>query len=162
MAQPAPPACPVCGADAQPMRDVLAALAEHGDQARAAAARRRAEPRPPQPRGGPGTGAGEGITFDEFLLGAAAAVGGGVVRGLWRTTARPWAGRVRAQLERGGQEGMGAARSAADRRPELLCCGRDQIVFVAGGRRTVPAGEAMRLLVRGDDAGLMAALYEGG
>jgi hypothetical protein len=143
------------------MRDVLAALAERGDRARAAA-RRRAEPSPPQPRGGPGTGAGEGITFDELLLGTAAAVAGGVVRGLWRTTARPWAGRVLAQLERGGQEGMGVARSAAERCPELLCCGRDQIVFLAGGRRTVPAGEAMRLLMRGDDAGLVAALHEGG
>jgi hypothetical protein len=72
------------------------------------------------------------------------------------------AGSVLAQLERRGQAGMGAARSAADRHPELLCCGRDQIVFLAGGRRTVPAGDAMRLLVRGDDAGLVAALRESG
>lgn len=160
MAQTAPPACPVCGADAQPMRDVLAALAERADQARAAA--RRAEPGPPRPRRGPGTGTGEGITVDEFLLGAAAAVAGGVVRGLWRKAAKPFAGSVLAQLERRGQEGMEAARSAADRHPELLCCGRDQIVFLAGGRRTVPAGDAMRLLVRGDDAGLVAALRESG
>ena len=162
MARTAPPACPVCGADAQPMRDVLAALAERGDQARAAAARQRAEPRPQRPRSGPGTGTGQVITFDEFLLGAAAAVAGGVVRGLWRKTAKPFAGSVLARLERRGQEGMEAARSAADRHPELLCCGRDQIVFLAGGRRTIPAGDALRLLVRGDDAGLGAALRESG
>ena len=160
MAQTAPPACPVCAADAQPMRDLLAALAERGDQARAAA--RRAEPGPPRPRRGPGTGTGEGITVDEFLLGTAAAVAGGVVRGLWRKTAKPFAGSVLAQLKRHGQEGMEAARSAANRHPELLCCGRDQIVFLAGGRRTVPADDAMHLLVRGDDAGLVAALRESG
>jgi len=162
MAHTAPPACPVCGADAPPIRDVLAALAERGGQARAAAAQRHAEPRPPRPGRGPGTGTGEGITVDEFFLGAAAAVAGGMVRGLWRKTAKPFAGSVLAQLERRGQAGMQAARSAADRHPELLCCGRDQIVFAAGGRRTVPAGDAMRLLVRGDDAGLVAALREGG
>ena len=162
MAQTAPLACPVCGADAQPMRDLLAVLAERGDQARATAARRRAEPRAPRSRAGPGTGTGEGITFDEFLVGAAAAVAGGVVRGLWRKTAKPFAGSGLARLERRGQEGMEAARSAADRHPELLCCGRDQIVFLTGGRRTIPAGDAMRLLVRGDDAGLVAALHDSG
>jgi hypothetical protein len=161
MAHTQPPACPVCGADAPPVRDVLAALAERRDQARAAA-QGRAEPGPPRPGGGPGTGTGEGITVDEFFLGAAAAVAGGVVRGLWRKTAKPFAGSVLAQLKRRGQAGMEAARSAADRHPELLCCARDQIVFLAGGRRTVPAGDAMRLLVRGDDAGLVAALGEGG
>lgn len=162
MAQTAPLACPVCNADAQPLRDLLAALAERRDQAGAAAARRRAEPGAPRPRGRPGTGTSEGITFDEFLLGAAAAVAGGVVRELWHKTAKPFAGSVLAQLERRGHEGMEAARAAADRHPELLCCGRDQIVFLAGGRRTVPAGDAMRLLVRGDDGGLVAALHEGG
>ncbi len=160
MAQTAQPACPVCGAVAQPMRDVLSALADRGGQARAAA-RQRAEPRPPRPRAGAGTGAGEGTSFHEFLLGAATAVVGEVVSALWRKTAKPFAGHVAARLDRRGQEATRAARSAADRHPELLCCGRDQIVFLAGGRRTVPADDAMRLLLRGDDTSLAAALRGG-
>ena len=143
------------------MHDVLAALADRAEHARAAAARQRAELRPARPRGGSGSGAGGGISLDDVLLGAAAVVAGEMIRALWRKTARPLAGRVASQLERRSQEAMAAALSAAGRRPELLCCGRDQIVFVAGGRRTVPAGDAMRLLLRGDDTSLVAALREG-
>jgi hypothetical protein len=158
MAEQAPAPCPRCGdaAGTQPLRAVFAGMRERRDEAGEAASRRHVKPAPPRhpPTAGEGGGTGpypaEWIVFDA----AAAAVGE-----VWRrTVSKPFKERVAPEISRHQDAGMQRFFAALDRHPELWCCQRDQVVFLAGGRRTVPLDDAGRMLIRGDDVALMALL----
>jgi hypothetical protein len=144
--QPLAP-CPVCGGEPQLLQDLFGELLERGDRALGAAVRARAEAPPQRPR------TGQDVPGEAFFQ-AVNELPGEVLR---RAVA-PSARRAAAAAERANQARRQAMRLALDRHPGLLCCQRDDMVYRARGRRGVPTRDPMRLLMRGDEVGLIAAL----
>ncbi len=56
------------------------------------------------------------------------------------------------------EQALRAMEVVLDRNPELYYCGGDDLVVLRGGSRAISSGEAGRLLMRGDDARLLAVL----
>lgn len=126
-------------------------MRERRDEAGKAASRRSAEPPSPWQPPTAGQGAGTGLYPAEWIASTQRGV-------LWRRTiSKRFRQRVAPEIGRRQDAAMQGLFSILDRHPELCCCRRDQVVFLAGGQRTIPPKDAGLMLIR-DDTDLMALL----
>ena len=160
--------CPVCG-DADSTVNLRAWHAEKRvriAEGREAAERQLAQPRTrPAADGGSdgssgggdaGSAADLGIDLgEEVLLGL---ISLGLIAAWRKLVWNPLKYRALPALWRRSDEVMRNYSAMLDRHPDLWMCGPDEVVFRAGGGKTVPARDAFRWLARGDDVKLMAAL----
>lgn len=153
------PACPKCG-DGKTTRPLGEAFAAQVELIRQAAST--PPPTPPAESVSP-AGSGMNASPEQLIVGAVmqillevgkAAVETAVVRpaaGWWRSKGQAM------MLER--REAMiRTLQSALDRHPELYVCAKDDVVFVPGGRHTVPTRRAVELLFKDEDVRLMSML----
>jgi hypothetical protein len=161
MGEPALPSCPDCGgAEAVlPLRDALTGgrdLSEESrQQALRAAQQYRARPSKPPPAETSGE-SGDGPPPTSWVLMDLAA---GAVGEIWRrTAAKKFRERVVPAVSGRMEAGLQGLVAALDRHPDLWCCQREHVVFLAGGRRTAPMADAVKMLIRNEDATLMALL----
>jgi hypothetical protein len=156
------PDCPRCGTrDAvRQMGEAFARQLELVRERANAAVRPPASPSPPPPAGADASGPTDelymeiGVGMTALFAVLETALEAAVVRpaaGWWATKGKARASARREEMVRSMQE-------ALNRFPDLYYCGRDDVVFLRGGKRTVRSGEAGRLLMRHQDGRLMSLL----
>ena len=159
MSQSVPPPCPRCGRNDSVVQ--AAALM--------AAMQQMFSARHPAPRAAPSTSsyAGDSLSAEarqeaaegELILMGCAAIWRYAI---WRPFLRPILRRRLAEADQALQEApsqqFDSLERIVERHPDVWVCERDQVVFRAGSRQTVPAVEALGLLQAGDEATLMSRL----
>jgi hypothetical protein len=118
------------------------------------------QPPPRQPRrligpeGGGGSDTIEGAIADVVLGAATKALGGAIGRRMRRAFEEKVVPAMAAR-----QESMARNRmSIAERHPDLRACLNDQVVFLAGGTRTIPLAQAMAVRTPEQSDALVAQL----
>ena len=161
MDQPPRSSCPRCG-DVEAVRQLREALAGGRDltdgsrqRALAAAQQYRARPAGPGPGEASGESGGGPPPVSWLLMDFAAEAAGEIWR---RTVARKFKEQVVPAVNGRIAAGFQGLVTALDRHPDLWCCQREAVVFLAGGHRTVPMSEAVRMLIGNDEAALMTLL----
>ena len=161
MDQPPRPACPRCGEveGVRPLREALTGGRDltEGSRQRAllAAQQYRAQPARPGTSDVIGESGGGPPPASWLLLDLAAAAAGAMWR---RTVARKLREQVVPAVNGRIEVGFQGLVTALGRHPDLWICQREHVVFRIGGRRTVPVSEAVRMLIRNDEATLMTLL----
>jgi len=132
-----------------------------------------AQPRPGRPRGMRGGGpaatdfglSGDGGSLGDDIAGAAAAAALGAAakfaaRAIGRRMERTMNEKVMPAMLAGKQEMLQRQIAIAQRHPDLCACLNDQVIFLAGGQRTLPMPNVGTLTVEQSDA-LVAQLRGG-
>lgn len=150
--------CPKCGDPSPQLREAVAAQLERIQQAGSEPAPAASGESSNIPGGGGTHVGGEqlmvGLVTQLLLDLGGAALDAAVVRPAsewWKSTGQAKARERRVRMMHALNEGL-------DRHSELYLCVRDKLVFFPGGAQTVPVNEAVRLLFKHDDAGLMSRL----
>ena len=153
------PACPKCGESKAtlPLGEAFGAQLELIRQA--------SSTQPATPAAEPVSPAGSGMNAspEQLVVGAVmqilfevgkAAVETAVVR----PAAGWWQSKGQAMMRERRERMISTLQSALDRHPELYVCATDDVVFVPGGRHTVPTRKAVELLFKDEDGRLMSML----
>jgi hypothetical protein len=153
-------ACPQCGstADVRTVQDLVNMYTQMHDQAMQGPGPYQQGGYGPEPFYGPESGYGPGPrprtdrTYDDgrpFDLGqevfneAMGAAGRFIGRAIGKRVRRAYEERVAPTLDARYQQARQEQLAIAERYPELRACLRDQVIFLAGGTRTVPLSEAV-------------------
>ena len=139
-----PSACPLCGstADVRTVRELVDMLGQMYEQAMQARQQYQRQPRPP---GRDRLAADSTLGWEspdqqiaDAVLSAAARMIG---KAIGKRVQQTYEERIRPALDAQREQSRQELLAIAARYPELRGCMRDQVIFLAGGTRTVPLGE---------------------
>jgi len=154
------PACPKCGQHAavRELKELVTAQMERRKELMQ-------QPLPPQAPEPSVTASGSGTNAsgEQLLVGLVTELliraGGEVIRAaVLKPAANWWQTKGEAAMRERRETMTRALSEGVGRHPELYLCANDNLVFVAGGTRTLSARKAFELLFAGDDIGLMSRL----
>ena len=123
-------------------------------------------PRPAAPAGSGGDGLPDGLSLEGDIASAAAAVAASAAarflgRAIGRRVQRTYEQRVLPALAARQQALLHEQIAIAERHPDLRACLTDQVIFLAGGTRTVPLASVTGMLTLEQSDALVAELRSG-